>query len=593
MTKLIKVPIYIDKEYGRSEKHRQENPDGSIEWVSRYKTTRIENPYYFNLKREYFSLVDKYRENKSEEFAGGMPSTMERDCLSQLLRTDHDNNLVYGITLKVDGERYLMFLSLSGEIFFIDRAMIFYHLDPPVKRILTSPFLIDGEMVYNGSDHEFLIFDILFYNGESCIPFPYYRRYDIANYAIQRVLKDLVNVSLKPWVLLNEMLKTNDIYSHILKITNGNRRVKLNADGLILQPLDTPYVPFGPWNRYNNVVFKWKPPEDLTIDFQIKIVSVNEWELLTRTGMNYDIPQGDDPPVHAICIPTESNKREYHDGDVAEFRYRSKNNPQGNKFVIMRPRPEKNANSLNTIMSTMNVIHNPFDLDILKPAIQSINTGKDVKSQLMQYSQSNLILCMLKDSIFFTKYESSEIKKIYLMQLGNRELEFRLLKNSKNIDKFTFYYLFDFFNQSYKGTREYTIDIIETNYSENKVNRSTYLNMESIKNGKPERNESKTKIKDFTITNESKLYNNLNCKLQLSQEIPSTKIITKGTIREKDRQSYIIGLWRIDITRVMTNSTKESYEIECEFLNSNVSFEEFIKSFSDIYILILKNSSYC
>jgi len=37
----------------------------------------------------------------------------------------------------------------------------------------------------------------------------------------------------------------------------------------------------------------------------------------------------------------------------------------------------------------------------------------------------------------------------------------------------------------------------------------------------------------------------------------------------------------------------ETFEIECEFIGKKVSFNSFLKSFSNLYILILQNSSYC
>ena len=597
MVKLIKIPVHTEKEYGRAEK----DYDYTLKtWVTKYKTSRTQNEKYTRLKKEYTDLVINYRESQAEEFVGGMPVQMEKDCISQLLRTDHDGNLVYGITLKVDGERYLLFLSSDHNIYFIDRALMFYYfvddLDNELLHSSERPMLLDGEMINNESKYEFLVFDLLIYNSESWIDQPYYKRYDVANYVINNLKIDLA-ISLKPWFLLSELLKTNNIYSHVFKKTNESRKIKLKADGLILQPLDTKYVTFGPWSKYNNVLFKWKPPEDLTIDFKIKIVKSDEWELLTKSGMNYDIPQGDKDPVHAITVPTEANKKNYRDGDVAEFKIVESafKNPLGNKFKIVRPRPEKDANGLYTIMSTMNVIHNPFYLDIITPSVKLILSGK--KSELQMYSRNNLILCILNTSLFFTKYEIDLIESIYTLYLNtpNAELEFRLLKNSKNLDKGTFYYLFDFFNNSFINQRTVTTDITTARDTSNKVFRSTY----SFDN-KLLSSEYKLKIKDFTLKNDNKMYNNLNLKLQLSQEVPVNVVTKDGTIRIKDRYSYTLGLWKIDITKVLTknsitDSGKESFELECEFINrdTQVSFEEFIKSFSDLYILILKNSSYC
>jgi hypothetical protein len=95
--------------------------------------------------------------------------------------------------------------------------------------------------------------------------------------------------------------------------------------------------------------------------------------------------------------------------------------------------------------------------------------------------------------------------------------------------------------------------------------------------------------------------------LALSEEIPTSKVIglkterTNNNIRFKRRYSFRVGpLWRIDATEVKSGYSikeamekNETFEIECEFIGKKVSFDSFLKSFSNLYILILQNSSYC
>jgi hypothetical protein len=105
------------------------------------------------------------------------------------------------------------------------------------------------------------------------------------------------------------------------------------------------------------------------------------------------------------------------------------------------------------------------------------------------------------------------------------------------------------------------------------------------------------------------LYNNLTFKLALSTEKDSVvqvnlknkvknEHIVYNTIRVKYRDSFYIGLWRIDITKVITtmNIDKigiETYEIECEYIGGKVPFQTFIESMNFVYKLILGNTSYC
>ena len=100
----IKVPVNIQKEdsYGR-------------------KIT-VPNPEYLQIKNEYIKLISTVpNENSQEEFIGGMPIQLEKGCLKQLIKLK-----TYVMTLKVDGERYLLFLASNGFLYLIDRSTNFY-----------------------------------------------------------------------------------------------------------------------------------------------------------------------------------------------------------------------------------------------------------------------------------------------------------------------------------------------------------------------------------------------------------------------------------------------------------------------------------
>ena len=152
------------------------------------------NPEYLHVLNDYVLLTKNYQK-KQPEFLGGMPVTLENDCFKQLIRTDSDKKFVYHITLKVDGERYLLFLSSYGSLYFIDRRLNFYiFVDSSGSRLpafnaeIVKPFLFDGELVqFKNGDFEFLIFDVLFYQGESFIEQTYDIRLDVIVQSIQKV----------------------------------------------------------------------------------------------------------------------------------------------------------------------------------------------------------------------------------------------------------------------------------------------------------------------------------------------------------------------------------------------------------------------
>ena len=627
MVELVKVNIPVHNELIlKTWRIPHKNPDGSITVTEEYTKTVGENSEYFTVKNEYMNLIYDFREKEDDQFIGGMPVQLEKDCLKQLLRKDSNGNFVYIMTLKADGERYLMFLSKSGIIYFINRSTdLFYFKNEAGQPLGMKPtdliFLFDGELVEHSKGvFEFLIFDVIFYPNTdkynkkkvySWISNNYTDRHFMINKALKEINLPGIDLSMKPWFSISDILKTNNIYKYIIQQTNKQRKGKfsLKEDGIILQPLDGHYVPFREWNKWNNVQFKWKPPNQLTIDFKIKEISTKLWHLLTKTDQNYNISQKKGKPVPAICIPTDKNLEEYHNDDVAEFKYFHGNNPQGNLFVVVRPRNEKSANSYKTIMSTMSVIKNPFDLDILKPSMQG-----SLKETLKFFSHSELVLIAMKDRLFFNDKEVEGIKKVYNAFIENEnpsELEFRIFQRGKKgnvIDRFTYFYLLNFLLNNFKGTYNYSIDII-LNEDSKKKRRSTYTSVESIYTSKPESSIYKLDINSYILFPTDKgqqLYNNLVLKLNVSNEVPITDTIglrnglLYNLLRSKKRMSFEVGLWRIDITRVLSaykiselKDKNETYELECEYIGKHVSFDVFITSMSNLYKFILNNSSYC
>ena len=601
----------------------------------------VPNQEYLQVKNEYFQLIkDVPNENSGEEFIGGMPIQLEKGCLKELIIKK-----TYLMTLKVDGERFLLFLTSQGYLYLIDRSMNFYFFidnngEGRLRVLNMKPFLFDGELIQHPGHYEYLIFDTLFYDAKEYISKPYSERYAVAKFALSKVLKryfkratNQIIVTLKTWYRLYTVMLSNDVYDYITKETNKDREkgTKLKADGLILQPFDTPYVPFGPWNKYNNVQLKWKPSDQLTIDFKIKVISTNEWNLLTKTDQPYMINQEDGDPIPATCIPSELQREKYYDGDVVEFKFKQTGNPNGNLFVPVRSRNEKDANSLGTIKSTMCVINDSFTLELLKPAIRFLNSNdktKMDKSFLNIFSVSDLILCLIPQ--FFTKSEQKEMKKIYdtfikASEEGTVELEFRLFKygkTGKGLDKFTFYYLQDYLKRMYSFTIEETIDILANKANQvgaesiSGKNRSTYKNlMKDIYEKRPISNDYKEKIKNYTHepTNpKEKLYNNITFKMEVAKEVKTDKVVglksiyrgksTNNLIRFKERYGFKISpLWRIDLTKVVSAYSletlpekNETFECECEFIGPvTTPFEVFIESFSDLYKRILSNTNYC
>jgi len=594
---------------------------GETYYTNETITTLVNNKKYFELKSEYIQLVNYFRENMKDQFVGGMPVQLEADCLSQLFRINPvTNQLVYSITLKVDGERFLLFIGSDKVYYFIDRSTNFYYLENESGQPLIATgtdlagTILDGELT---KDLEYLIFDVLFDKGKSVMYSNYSQRYLV----LKQLLPILSNLkcSLKTWFPITDILSTTNIYKFISDQTNKGRKTKFNSDGLILQPNDGSYVPFREWNNYNNVQFKWKPPEDLTIDFKIKIISKSEWHLLTGTDQVYMINQEIGNPLPATCYPTDSDRIKYQDGDVIEFTYQRYENPFGNLFKTYRLRNEKKANSYKTIMSTLRVIHNPINLDSIKGSLNIItsnllHTKNGMEKLLTNYSQRVLILWALKGQSFFSKSEIESINNVYSDFEVGKELEFRIFtfgKKDQSMDRTTFFYLLGFLYQSFQMTQQSTIDLYLNTTGKQKF-RSTYSTIQDIYSENPIENMKKENIKSYLFSlKKPEIYNNLVFKMSLSTETDSERVIKlknqiKGQlvtnlIRTKTRYSFIINeLWRLDLTRVKMSysiseleTKNENYEFECEYIGKGVPFQEFIDSYDKLWTLLLLNCSYC
>ena len=142
---------------------------------------KIEEQFH-NLVKKFLTKNDNYDTSK---FIGGLPVTLERQDVFNLLLKDSAGNYKYTVTQKVDGTRMLMYIGYdtgnNARIpCFIDRNMKIYTVRDSGRSILpyvnSREMLLDGELVFfdaNGNSHKelesryvkgvsFMVFDILF-----------------------------------------------------------------------------------------------------------------------------------------------------------------------------------------------------------------------------------------------------------------------------------------------------------------------------------------------------------------------------------------------------------------------------------------------
>lgn len=151
----------------------------------------------------------------------------------------HNNITNYYITDKLDGKRTILYLT-SNKSYAINDVLT--ELDIKMKDIN----ILDTEM-YEGN---YYIFDVMVYEGKSII-----------NLSFEERIKYFYKFSDKAQIKTKQFIKLNDKYKD--QICNFKKEKKVyDVDGIILNPAK---------DSYNTMkVYKYKPPEQLTIDFLIK-----------------------------------------------------------------------------------------------------------------------------------------------------------------------------------------------------------------------------------------------------------------------------------------------------------------------------------
>mgnify|MGYP000851198644 CR=1 FL=1 len=215
------------------------------------RPSKDKNSEYFKIKKEYLEVIKniagkneylKYVQDFSETektpdstFIGGLPITLERKDIFNIMSKDIKGNYRYSVTQKADGVRVLLFSCYKTEsggrkMCFIDRKNNFYTLKASKREELPTissklpKLLIDGELIiydknnqtttdlstkyYSIKSFSFMAFDILYgpisidYSGifddkrlnigsEGAMAgpiggsrWPYFRRYNILNLLI-------------------------------------------------------------------------------------------------------------------------------------------------------------------------------------------------------------------------------------------------------------------------------------------------------------------------------------------------------------------------------------------------------------------------
>tara|TARA_Y100001980_G_scaffold37236_1_gene14059 strand:- start:746 stop:4600 length:3855 start_codon:yes stop_codon:yes gene_type:complete len=257
---------------------------------------------------EYYKLT-KQDKRAYKTFVGPQPSTLK---LENLYKENPINILEnYLVTEKADGDRYLLYVNKEKNLYLYNKKNDIIDTGLYIPKI-KGEWLVDGEYIkkdkMNNSIRLFMIFDV--YYCESDISQKAYSHPFISNSKLSRfeiletfknylstveIRSDYINEDNKIVIdfksyekgfinngekikdsIKNKLLK--DIFLQSSKIWNKQHSYPYSIDGLIYLPANLPVKAdldgkvvdkiSGTWN----LNFKWKPPEENTIDFHVSIV---------------------------------------------------------------------------------------------------------------------------------------------------------------------------------------------------------------------------------------------------------------------------------------------------------------------------------
>ena len=239
----------------------------------------------------------------------------------------------YTVTEKTDGERLLLYINGNGDVYTIDSSKRVEGTGIKANKDAYNS-LIDGEYVHCNKRidgvkrHLYAAFDIYFLNGEKLTSLPLMDDKHKCRYNEMLKLDKLLDVKKSN---IDFMVKkhnySKDIYKENKNILTNHKKLPYEIDGLIFTPAKLAvysYYPTMPveiktdmtWNS----VFKWKPPEQNTIDFLIKFIGD-----IKKDGLKYR--------KYGLYVTDKNMLNDYNIKNVLNIRYKFNNFDKLNSFL--------------------------------------------------------------------------------------------------------------------------------------------------------------------------------------------------------------------------------------------------------------------
>jgi len=289
---------------------------------------------------DYRKLVDikKNNQNKQED-TNVYLLTPKPVALKKINLANPDNYGVvsilrgYTVTEKADGERILLYINNQGKVYSIDSSKRVEGTGIIAKKGAYNS-LIDGEYIHCNKRIDgvkrnlFASFDIYFLNGEKLTSLPLIDAKNKNRYNEMQKLTKLLDVSKSSIdFMVKEHKYSGEIFKDSRSIMDNPTKYPYDIDGLIFTPAKLAvysYYPSMPveikpdmtWNS----VFKWKPPEQNTVDFLIKYISD-----VKKDGLKYR--------KFGLYVADKNLLKEYTIKNVLNIRYKYTNINDLNEYL--------------------------------------------------------------------------------------------------------------------------------------------------------------------------------------------------------------------------------------------------------------------
>lgn len=269
-------------------------------------------------------------------FLGPQPISIEYRHFDQLKQKR------YIVCEKTDGIRkVLVCLTVDGKKIstFINRALETDNVKLQFGKSVFDGSVFDGELC---EDNVFMVYDAFQVCGEYMGSLHFLDRYVKIEKALKTLLvmkNDVVKIKLKRFFPLFEFQKFRDDYLPT---------VAQKMDGLIFTPIDEPVK-----QGTHETMFKWKPREKNTIDFQMKDAG-SSWRLY--------IQEKGQLMYESEFPKTLMNEPWFANDIIVECQYMTEDTPLWWKPILHR-RDKKHANNRRTFYRTLINIKEDIKLD--------------------------------------------------------------------------------------------------------------------------------------------------------------------------------------------------------------------------------------